>query len=111
MAYPVLMDTPPALLHEVWERTPPEAQASMRALEARVETLTSMVRALQAQVGTLQEQLHQTSRRIAGGGGGGVGCFNSCQNDFWLGRRPTISSVPGPVTLLGIEMDGFEESL
>jgi transposase len=56
------METPPALLHEVWERTPPEAQAYIRALEARVETLTSMVRALQEQVGTLQEQLHQTSR-------------------------------------------------
>jgi len=56
------METLPALLHEVWERTPPEAQAYIRALEARVETLTSMVRALQEQVGTLQEQLHQTSR-------------------------------------------------
>ena len=56
------METLPALLHEVWERTPPEAQASIRALEARVETLTSMVHALQEQVGTLQEQLNQTSR-------------------------------------------------
>ena len=28
MAYPGSMDTPPALLHEVWQRTPPEAQAS-----------------------------------------------------------------------------------
>jgi len=51
------METLPALLHEVWERTPPEAQAYIRALEARVETLTSMVRALQEQVGTLQEQV------------------------------------------------------
>ena len=56
------METLPALLHEVWARTPPEAQAYIRALEARVETLTSMVHALQEQVGTLQEQLHQTSR-------------------------------------------------
>ncbi len=56
------METLPALLHEVWERTPPEAQAYIWALEARVETLTSLVRALQEQVGTLQEQLHQTSR-------------------------------------------------
>jgi hypothetical protein len=57
MAYPVPMETLPALLHEVWERTPPEAQASIRALAARVETLTSMGHALQEQGGTLQEQL------------------------------------------------------
>ena len=56
------METLPALRHEVWAWTPPEAQAYIRALEARVETLTSMVHALQEQVGTLQEQLHQTSR-------------------------------------------------
>src|SRR5262249_23765075 len=56
------METPPALLHEVWERPPPEAQAYIRTLEARVEALTSMVHALQEQVRTLQEQLHQTSR-------------------------------------------------
>jgi transposase len=56
------MDTPPALPHEIWERTPPEAQAYIRALEARVETLTSMVHVLQEQVCTLQEQLNQTSR-------------------------------------------------
>jgi transposase len=56
------METLPALLHEVWERTPPEAQAYIRALEARVETLTSMVHALQEQAGMLQEQLNQTSR-------------------------------------------------
>ena len=62
MAYPVAMETPPALPHEIWERTPPEAQAYIRALEARVETLTSMVQALQEQVRTLQEQLNQTSR-------------------------------------------------
>src|SRR6266853_4077010 len=62
MAYPVAMETPPTLRHEVWERTPPEAQAYIRALEARVETLTSIVHALQEQVGTLQEQLNQTSR-------------------------------------------------
>lgn len=56
------METLPALRHEVWEGTPPEAQAYIRALEARVETLTSLVHALQEQVDTLQEQLHQTSR-------------------------------------------------
>lgn len=59
------METPPALLHEVWKRTPPEAQAYILALEARVETLTSMVRALQEQVGTLQEQLNQTARNAS----------------------------------------------
>jgi hypothetical protein len=47
------METPRALCHEVWERTPSEAQAYIRALEARVEILTSLVRALQEQVGTL----------------------------------------------------------
>jgi len=59
------METLPALRHEVWEWTPPEAQAYIRALAARVETLTSMVHALQEQVGTLQEQLHQTSRNAS----------------------------------------------
>src|SRR5947209_3417863 len=49
------MDTLPALLHEVWKRTPPEAQAYIRALEARVATLEGMMQALQA-------QLNQTSR-------------------------------------------------
>jgi transposase len=62
MAYRVAMETLPALSHEVWERTPPEAQAYIRALEARVETLASMVHTFQEQVCTLQEQLHQTSR-------------------------------------------------
>jgi len=38
MAYPVAMETLPALSHKVWEQTPPEAQASIRALEARVVT-------------------------------------------------------------------------
>lgn len=55
MAYPVAMETLPALSHEVWERTPPEAQAYIRALEARVTTLEGMMQAL-------QEQLNQTSR-------------------------------------------------
>jgi transposase len=55
MAYPVAMETLPAISHTVWERTPPEAQASIRALEARVVTLEGMMQAL-------QEQLKQTSR-------------------------------------------------
>jgi uncharacterized protein DUF6444 len=56
------METPPALPHEVWERTSPEAQTHIRALEACLETLASMVHALQEQVRTLQEQLNQTSQ-------------------------------------------------
>src|SRR6266705_1812278 len=55
MAYPVAMETLPALSHEVWQRTAPEAQAYIRALEARVATLEGMRQAL-------QEQLNQTSR-------------------------------------------------
>jgi len=55
MAYPVAMETLPAISHTVWERTPPEAQAYIRALEARVVTLEGMMQAL-------QEQLKQTSR-------------------------------------------------
>ena len=56
------METPPALPHEVWERTPPEAQTHIRALEACLEALASMVHSLQEQVRTLQEQLNQTSQ-------------------------------------------------
>jgi len=55
MAYLVAMDTPAALPRDVWECTPPEAQAYIGALEARVAALVAMVQAL-------QEQLHQTSR-------------------------------------------------
>jgi transposase len=56
------METPPAFPHEVWERTPSEAQAHIRALEMRVEALEARVRALQEHNRTLQEQLNQTSR-------------------------------------------------
>src|SRR6266850_7554129 len=55
MAYPVAMETLAALPRDIWERTPPEAQAYMGTLEARVATLEDMVR-------TLQEQLNQSSR-------------------------------------------------
>src|SRR5512133_3502507 len=55
MAYPAAMETRPALSHEVWEQTPPKAQAYIRALEARVATLEGMMQAL-------QDQLNQTSR-------------------------------------------------
>src|SRR2546425_4244560 len=55
MAYPVAMETLAALPRDIWERTPPEAQAYIGTLEARVATLEDRVR-------TLQEQLNQRSR-------------------------------------------------
>ena len=55
------METPPAFPYEVWERTPSEAQAYIRALEARVEALEAMLQALQEHNRALQEQLNQTS--------------------------------------------------
>src|ERR687885_1324222 len=62
MAYPGPMDTPPSLPPELWERTPPEVQAYIRALEERIVLFEAMVHAFQEQVRTLQEQLNQTSR-------------------------------------------------
>jgi transposase len=62
MAYPVAMDTHPSVPPELWERTPPEVQADIWALEARIVTCESMVQPLQEQGRILQEQLHQTSR-------------------------------------------------
>lgn len=62
MAYPIAMDTHPSLPPELWEQTPPEVQAYIWALEARIVTFEAMVQTLQAQVRTLQEQLNQTSR-------------------------------------------------
>ena len=56
------MDTPAALSSDLWERTPPEAQAYIRALESRLSTLEARVQTLQAQNRALQERLHQTSR-------------------------------------------------
>lgn len=51
MAYLVAMETPASLPRDIWERTPPQAQAYIEALEARVTALVAMVQAL-------QEQLH-----------------------------------------------------
>ncbi len=51
-----------ALPPDIWEQTPPEAQAYIRALEVRLSALESMIRALQEQNRALQEQLNQTSR-------------------------------------------------
>jgi transposase len=62
MAYPVAMDTHPSLPLELWERTPPEVQAYIWALEARIVTFEAMVQTLQEQGRTVQEQLNQTSR-------------------------------------------------
>jgi hypothetical protein len=57
------------LPQKVWARTPPEAQAYSRALEARVGTLEAAlqrlegpVRQLEATVQHVQEQLEQNSR-------------------------------------------------
>ncbi len=46
-----------ALPRDIWERTPPEAQAYIGTLEARVATLEDMVR-------TLQEQLIRRSLSV-----------------------------------------------
>jgi transposase len=56
------METPTALSPDIWERTPPEAQASIRALESRLSALEARVQAFQAENRALQEQGKQTSR-------------------------------------------------
>jgi transposase len=56
------METPTALTPDIWERTPPEAQAYIRTLESRLSALAASVQALREQNGTLQERLDQTSR-------------------------------------------------
>src|ERR671932_624990 len=56
------MDTPAALPSDLWERTPPEAQAYIRALESRLSALEARVQTLQKQNRALQERLHQNSR-------------------------------------------------
>jgi transposase len=58
----VAMATPTALPADMWGRPPPEAQAYIRALEARLSSWEGMVQALQEQNHALQAQLHQTSR-------------------------------------------------
>lgn len=62
MAYPVAMDTYPTLPQELWDRTPLEVQAYIRALEVRLESVEAMVHALQEHIRTLEERLNQTSR-------------------------------------------------
>jgi transposase len=62
MAYPVAMDTHPTFPQELWDQTPPEIQAYIRALEARLESVEAMVHALQEHIRTLEERLKQTSR-------------------------------------------------
>src|SRR5919202_6124250 len=56
------MDTPAALSSDLWERTPPEAQAYIRALELRLSALETRVQTLQEHNRALQERLHQNSR-------------------------------------------------
>ena len=55
------MDTHPTFPQELWDRTPPEVQAYIRALEARLESVEARVHALQGHIRTLEERLNQTS--------------------------------------------------
>ena len=59
------METPTALSPDIWERTPPEAQAYIRALESRLSALEARVQAFQAENRALQEQGNQTSRNAS----------------------------------------------
>ncbi len=56
------METPTALSPDIWERTPPEAQAYIRALELCLSALEARVQTLQEENLALQEQGNQTSR-------------------------------------------------
>ena len=56
------METSAALSPDIWERTPPEAQAYIRALESRLSALEARGQAFQAENRALQEQGKQTSR-------------------------------------------------
>ncbi len=56
------METLAALPPDIWEQTPPEAQAYIRALEAQLSASESIMQVLQEQNRALQEQLNQTSR-------------------------------------------------
>jgi transposase len=56
------METPAALTPDIWERTPPEAQAHIGALESHLSALEVRMHALQEQNHTLEERLNQTSR-------------------------------------------------
>src|SRR6266508_5979726 len=53
------MNSEPLLSPEVWERIPPEAQAYIRVLEARVAALEATVQQVQAQ---LQQNARTSSR-------------------------------------------------
>lgn len=55
------METHPSFPPDLWQRTPPEVQAYIEALEVQVKALTSLVGTLQEQVQTLEERLQQTS--------------------------------------------------
>lgn len=62
------MDTHPTFPQALWDRTPPEVQASIRALEARlerVEAIEARVHTLQEHLRTLEERLNQTSRNAS----------------------------------------------
>jgi transposase len=52
------------LWQEVWERIPPEAQAYIRALEARVAALEEGVQGLQAAIQQLEATVHQVREQL-----------------------------------------------
>jgi transposase len=52
------------LLPEVWEHIPPEAQAYIRALEARVGVLEETVQRLQAAIQQLEATVHQVREQL-----------------------------------------------
>lgn len=56
------METHPGLPLESWDQTPPEVQAYIRALEARVATLEGMMQALQEQLLLSQAKLESCMR-------------------------------------------------
>lgn len=58
------MDTHPACVQELWDRTPPEVRAYLGMLEGRGASLEAMIQALQEQNRTLQEQLNQTLQHV-----------------------------------------------
>ena len=58
------MDDETPLSQEVWERIPPEAQAYIRALEARVGALEEIVQSLKAAIQQVEATVHQLREQL-----------------------------------------------